>query len=245
MAREVFIDTASVDDVLLWFQRGIVDGVTTNQKIFLTEGSIDFKRRVLAICDAVPRLPVSIELTSRGAEMMTAEAIGYASWRENIVIKVPVTADGTGLQVINVLSKAGRATNATLMMTAEQLILAARAGATYVSLFFNRAKDSGEDPCREIGRVRRFIDAGRYRTKIIAGSIRQPKDVGDAYDAGADIVTMPPKILEGILAHPKTAETAQEFDAAWQEFLRRAPTQVPLAVEPNGEAVPVRVREAG
>jgi len=234
MSREVFIDTASMEELLTWQKRGIVAGVTTNQKIFLTEGSIDFKQRVHAICDIVPTLPVSIELTSRSAESMTAEAVGYASWRPNIVIKVPVTGDGVGLQVISVLSKAGLATNATLMMTAEQLILAISAGATYVSLFFNRAKDAGEDPCDEIARARRFIDAGGHRAKIIAGSIRRPKDVGEAFDAGADIVTVPPPILQAILNHPKTAETAREFDAAWEEFLAKAPATARVPVEANG-----------
>lgn len=235
MSREVFIDTASMEELLNWQKRGIVAGVTTNQKIFLTEGSIDFKQRVQAMCDIVPNLPVSIELTSRSAEAMTAEAIGYASWRPNIVIKVPVTGDGFGLQVINVLSRAGLATNATLMMTAEQLILATSAGATYVSLFFNRAKDAGEDPSVEIARARRFIDAGGHRAKIIAGSIRRPKDVGEAFDAGADIVTVPPPILQAILNHPKTAETAREFDAAWEEFLAKAPSTVRVPVEANGD----------
>jgi transaldolase len=234
MSREVFIDTASMEELLTWQKRGIVAGVTTNQKIFLTEGSIDFKQRVHAICDIVPTLPVSIELTSRSAESMTAEAIGYAGWRPNIVIKVPVTGDGIGLQVINVLSKAGLATNATLMMTAEQLILAISAGASYVSLFFNRAKDAGEDACVEIGRARRFVDAGGHRAKIIAGSIRRPKDVGEAFDAGADIVTVPPPILQAILNHPKTAETAREFDAAWEEFLAKAPATMRVPVEANG-----------
>jgi transaldolase len=166
---------------------------------------------------------------------MTAEAIGYASWRPNIVIKVPVTGDGLGLHVINVLSNAGLATNATLMMTAEQLLLATCAGATYVSLFFNRAKDAGEDPCVEIARARRFIDAGGHRAKIIVGSIRRPKDVGEAFDAGADVVTIPPTILQAILDHPKTAETAREFDAAWDEFLAKAPTTARVAVEANGQ----------
>lgn len=235
MSREVFIDTASMEELLSWQKRGIVAGVTTNQKIFLTEGSIDFKQRVHAICDIVPTLPVSVELTSRTAESMTAEASRYAGWRPNIVIKVPVTADGVGLQVINVLSRAGLATNATLMMTAEQLILATSAGATYVSLFFNRAKDAGEDPCVEIARARRFVDAGGYQAKIIAGSIRRPKDVGEAFDAGADIVTVPPPILQAILNHPKTAETAREFDAAWEEFLAKAPTTLRVPVKANGQ----------
>ncbi len=237
MSREVFVDTASLDDVLLWSKRGVVDGVTTNQRIFLSEGNIDFKRRVLAICDAVPSKPVSVELTGHGAEALIAEALDLARWRPNIVIKVPMTIDGCGLEVVTALASRGLATNATIMMTAEQLVLAARAGATYVSLFYNRALDGGEDPQLEIAKARRFLDAGGYRAKIIAGSIRAPKDVGNAYDAGADIVTIPPKILSGILAHPKTAETVREFDAAWKEFRRQAPVAVSATgaeTPPNG-----------
>lgn len=241
MSREVFIDTASIEDLLLWDARGVVDGVTTNQKIFLSEGAVDFKERVIAICDVVPTVPVSIELTSKGAEAMIAEATGYASWRPNIVIKVPVTGEGTGLQVIKTLSSLQKPTNATLMMTAEQLILATVAGATYVSLFFNRARDGGEDPCREIARTREFIDAGGYSTKIIAGSIRSPQDVGDAYGAGADIVTIPPKILHAMLDHPKTAETALEFDAAWAEYRQQIPQHSLAASKPNGQLTHVEV----
>jgi len=137
-----------------------------------------------------------------------------------------------GLQVIAALAKVGVQTNATVMMTAAQLILAARAGASYVSHFFNRARDAGEDPCLEIARARHFLDAGGYRTKIIAGSIRLPRDVAEAFSAGADIVTIPPKILEAMLDHPKTAETLREFDLAWAEFRRGA--DQPLLPVPNG-----------
>jgi transaldolase len=235
MSREVFIDTASLTDILLWRDRGIVDGVTTNQKIFLSEGRVDFRERVEAICDAVPMVPVSVELTGRGPEALISEATLYASWRPNIVIKVPVTSDGSGLDVIAELSRKGVPTNATVMMIATQLILTVRAGATYVSQFFNRARDAGEDPCLEIARTRRFIDAGRFSSKIIAGSIRSTKDVIDAYDAGADIVTIPPKILDLMLRHTKTDETIKEFDLAWDEF-RRANDEVPvLAANGNGE----------
>jgi transaldolase len=234
MTREVFIDTASLEELVTWLRRGIVDGITTNQKIFLTEGRINFRERVVAICDAAPNVPVSVELTERGVGALVSEATTYASWRPNIVIKVGMTVDGDGLEVVAKLARAGFATNATLMMTAEQLLLAARAGATYISLFVNRARDAGEDPYREIAKARRFLDAGRYQSKIIAGSIRAPKDVGEAYDAGADIVTIPPKILAAMLNHPKTAETAQEFDAAWAEF--RQGTSEPRYSIPGNDA---------
>jgi transaldolase len=232
MSREIFIDTASLEEVVLWHRRGIVDGVTTNQKIFLNEGSVDFKERVCAICDAVPHAPVSVELTEHSAEALAAEALVYAGWRPNVVIKVPMTTDGLGLQVIAALAKVGVQTNATVMMTAAQLILAARAGASYISHFFNRARDAGEDACLEIARTRQFLDAGGYRAKIIAGSIRSPRDVPEAFSAGADIVTIPPKILEAMLDHPKTVETLREFDLAWQAFRRQ--NDQPLIPLQNG-----------
>lgn len=232
MSREIFIDTANLEEVVLWNRRGIVDGVTTNQKIFLNEGSIDFKERVCAICDAVPQVPVSVELTEHSPEALAAEALIYAAWRPNIVIKVPMTTDGMGLQVIAGLARAGVRTNATVMMTAGQLILAARAGASYVSLFFNRARDAGEDACLEITRARQFLDAGGYRAKIIAGSIRSPRDVAEAFSAGADVVTIPPKILDAMLDHPKTVETLREFDLAWEEFRRLVAR--PVVSAPNG-----------
>jgi transaldolase len=148
-----------------------------------------------------------------------------------------MSTNGEGLEVIAMLSKAGIATNATLMMTVEQLLLAARAGATYISLFVNRARDGGEEPYNEIAKARRFLDAGSYRSKIIAGSIRAPKDVGLAYDAGADIVTIPPKILAAMLNHPKTEETAVEFDAAWAQFRQRSNQRSRPLPEPQLEEI--------
>lgn len=217
MKKKIFLDTASIEEVRRWNKRGIVEGVTTNQKIFLAEGGIDFKTRVLEICQEVDG-DVSIELTSYGVNKMVKEAEKYAKWHQNVTIKVPMTTDGSGLAVIKRLSKRGIKTNATVMMTCEQLMLAAKAGATYVSLFFNRSQDSGEDAVRELRAAKDFITKAGLKAQIIAGSIRNPKDVGRAYEAGADIVTIPPNILEGILQNKKTEETIKEFDEAWAAF---------------------------
>ncbi len=217
---EIFIDTANIDEIKKWKKRIELGGVTTNQKIFLAEKGVNFKKRVLEICDENIG-DVSVELTLPGINAMVDEARQYAMWNGNITIKVPMTLDGDGLEVIKRLKTYGIKTNATCMMTAEQLILAAMAGATYVSLFYNRSKDSGKDPVLELKKVSFFLSKQKFstkRTRIIVGSIRKPEDVGNAFYAGADIVTISPKILVAMLQNEKTEETIKEFDEAWREF---------------------------
>ena len=217
----IFIDTASIEEIRKWKTRLEFGGVTTNQKIFLAEKGVNFKDRVMEICNENLG-DVSIELTSHGADAMIAEAREYARWHDSITIKVPMLLDGTGLEVIRRLKTYGIKTNATCMMTAEQLILASKAGATYVSLFYNRSKDSGKDADMELRKASFFlISKGKMATKrsqIIVGSIRKPEDVGNAFYTGADIVTIPPKILDTMLINQKTKETIEEFDKAWEEF---------------------------
>lgn len=217
---KIFLDTASIAEVRKWKKRLFLDGITTNQKIFLAEKGINFRTRVFEICNENVG-DVSVELTSHGVGEMIEEARKYATWHKAIVIKVPMTPDGSGLEVIKKLKTYGIKTNATCMMTADQLILAAKAGATYVSLFYNRSKDSGKDADRELQKAKVFLTKDSTPAKkpqIIVGSIRKPSDVSDAFFAGADIVTIPPKILEEILDNKKTIETIKEFDDAWKEF---------------------------
>lgn len=218
MARLIFLDTANLEEIKLWQKRGICDGVTTNQKIFLKEKNIIFKKRVLEIC-RLTSTPVSVELTGHeSVEKMIKEAREYASWKKNVVVKVPMTTDGMGLEVLARLKKLKIKTNATLMVTFEQMLLSIIAGATYASIFFNRAKDAGYNQEEIINRTRRFIDEGGYLTKIITGSIRKKTDIGDAFAAGSDIVTVPPQLIEQMLQERMTQETVVEFDAAWKKF---------------------------
>ena len=218
---EIFLDTASIDEIKSVLPWGIASGVTTNQKIFLREKGVSFKERVLEIASLVDG-PISIELTkTRGSdEELIEEAKEYASWHPNIVIKVPMWGSGRGLKIINQLSKLGIKTNATCLMTTNQVLLACKAGATFASIFFNRVKDSGGDPIKVISESRRIIDLGRFKTKIIAGSIRRPSDVVEAAVAGAHIITIPYKVLIQMPWHWKTEETIEEFDKAWEEFVK-------------------------
>jgi transaldolase len=219
---DIFLDTASASEAREFLSWGIGDGVTTNQKIFLSEGNVDFKGRVLEICSLKARnWPVSVETTSHGYEALLQEAREYASWHRNVVVKVAMYGDGTGLKVVRTLSQERIKTNMTCMVTFDQLLMAAKAGATYVSLFFNRARDAGLDPVRAIREIVAELESGGYKSKLIVGSIRRPLDVEEAAAAGAHIITITPKVLREMALHQKTEDTIKEFDDAWKEFLEQ------------------------
>jgi len=223
MQPQIFIDTADVEAIRTWNKRGIIDGVTTNQKIFSAQlekyGIVDVKKTVIAICKEVSG-SVSVELTTHeSVKDMMSEAIEYASWHHNVAVKVPMTPDGLGLDVVRELTRLKIKTNMTIMMTAAQLILAAKAGATYVSLFYNRAKDAGLDPKREISLAKKYIQEANLTSRIIAGSIRKPEDVSEIVEANADIITIPDKILDEMLKHEMTDKTIIEFDESWKAFM--------------------------
>jgi len=215
---QIFLDTASLVEIEEFVKWGIADGVTTNQKIFLSEGGVDFRKRILDIC-ALVNGPVSVETTKSTVPELLAEAREYASWHGNVVVKVAMFGDGRGLQVVNQLARAGIRTNMTVMMTFNQLMLAAKAGATYVSLFYNRSKEAGENPVQVI---RDYVSAAKEQgipARLIVGSIRTPEDVATAMAAGAHVMTIPSKILRQMPFSRRSEETIAEFDKAWQDFL--------------------------
>lgn len=216
----IFLDTASVDEIREFLSWGIGDGVTTNQKLFLSEGNVDFKERVLEICGMKKDWPVSVETTTKGFDELLAEAHLYSKWHRNLVVKVAMDKDGVGLRVVKRLADEGIRTNMTVIMTLNQLLLATKAGATFVSLFFNRARDAGLDPVKTIREVTPFLRKHRG-AELICGSIRNPEDVEEIVTAGADIATITPKVLRQMVFHPKTEETIEEFDSAWKEFITR------------------------
>lgn len=218
---DIFLDTASVKEIKEILPWGVISGVTTNQKIFLREKGVEFKERVLEILELVDG-PLSVELTktSESDENLLEEAREYSSWNpRNIVIKVPMFKNGRGLKLINKLYREDIKTNATCLMTTNQVLLAAKAGATYTSIFYNRVKDSGGNPFKVVQDSRTILDRGNLESKIIVGSIRRPSDVTEALVAGGHIVTIPYRILKQMPWHWKTEETIQEFDRAWKEFI--------------------------
>jgi len=217
---KIFLDTASADEIREFLSWGIGDGVTTNQKIFLSEGNVDFKKRVLDICEMKKDWPVSVETTTKGFDELVAEAKMYSKWHKNVVVKVAMDKNATGLKVVKRLHDEGIRTNMTVMVTTNQLFLAAKAGATYVSLFFNRARDAGLDPVKSIRDITPFLRK-HGGVELIVGSIRKAEDVEEIVAAGGDIATITPKVLRQMVFHPKTEETINEFDDAWKEFVAK------------------------
>ena len=161
--------------------------------------------------------PVSLEGPNNSDELIET-AKEYNTWGKNVIIKVPMLADGGGLKAVHVLENEGIKTNVTAMMSANQAFLAITAGASYASLFFNRIRDSGDDPIEVIKQSRAIIDEGGYKTKLIVGSIRSPNDVIEIASAKPHIITIPYKILDQMPYHETTVKTLQEFEQAWDEF---------------------------
>ena len=188
--------------------------------------------------------PVSAETTTKGFDGVVAEAQMYAKWHKNVVVKVAMDKDGIGLKVVKRLHDEGIKTNMTVMVTLNQLFLAAKAGATYVSLFFNRARDAGLDPVNIINEVTPPL----YKlseSQLIVGSIRKPEDVEEIVSAGADIATVTSKVIRQMVFRPKTEQTIKEFDGAWKEFVAKnnlvLPTRARRFLDPLNSPTALRV----
>jgi len=217
---EIFLDTASVKEIRELLPWGIITGVTTNQKIFLAEKGVKFEDRIREILSLVDgSLSVELTKTKGSFDDLINEAREYAKWNpKNVTIKVPMYPDGMGIRIVSKLKEENIKTNMTVMVNTNQILLAAKAGATFASIFFNRAKDAGIDPVKVIRESKRLIEEGGLDTKIIVGSIRKKEDVTEAAVAGAHVITISYKILMQMVYHPKTEETIAEFDRCWVEF---------------------------
>lgn len=214
---EIFLDTANINEISEILEWGLIKGVTTNQKIFLKEKGCNFEEQSKKILKMVDPYPVSLEGPNNLDELLDA-AREYSKWGKNVVIKVPMLPDGSGLKAVKILSSEGIKTNVTAMMNLNQAFLAITAGATYASLFYNRIRDSGDDPVEIVKQAKEAIDEGGYKTKIIVGSIRKPEDITEIITTNAHVVTIPYKILTQMPYHERTVSTLEEFDKAWEEF---------------------------
>lgn len=209
-----FIDTAKVDDIKKANDMGVICGVTTNPSLIAKEGRV-FEEVIAEIASIVDG-PISgeVKATTTDAEGMIAEGRAIAAIHPNMVVKIPMTAEG--LKACKVLSSEGIKTNVTLIFTANQALLAARAGATYVSPFLGRLDDistPGIDLIRTISEI--FAVAG-IETEIIAASVRHPIHVIDCALAGADIATVPYSVIEQIIKHPLTDQGIEKFQADYK-----------------------------
>lgn len=209
---KLFIDTANVEEIRKANDLGVVCGVTTNPSLIAKEGKV-FKDVVTEITSIVDG-PISAEVIGLEADKMVAEALELAKIHKNIVIKIPMTADG--LKAVKQLSAKGIHTNVTLIFSPAQALLAARAGASYVSPFVGRLNDISSDGNKLIEAIAAMFDIHDINTEIIAASIRSPEDVVDAALAGAHIATVPYKVICQMICHPLTDAGIARFLKDWE-----------------------------
>ncbi|HIH30034.1 TPA: fructose-6-phosphate aldolase [Candidatus Micrarchaeota archaeon] len=204
---KIFLDTAEADKIRRFAEMGMVDGVTTNPTLILKSGRKQ-KDAILEICKLVPG-PVSVEGVSEKAKDMAADGEEFASWAANVVVKVPMTEEG--LRAVRMLSKKGIKTNVTLVFSAAQALLAAKAGATFVSPFLGRLDDVGEEGMELVRQIVAIYRNYGFKTSVLAASIRSPLHVVQAALAGADISTVPPDVLEKMFRHGFTDAGIKKF----------------------------------
>ncbi|ABY94285.1 putative transaldolase [Thermoanaerobacter pseudethanolicus ATCC 33223] len=208
-----FLDTANVDEIREANALGVISGVTTNPSLIAKEGRdfIEVVKEITQIVDG----PISAEVISDDSEGMIREARELAKIHKNIVIKIPMTAEG--LKAVNVLSKEGIKTNVTLIFTANQALLAARAGATYVSPFVGRLDDINTDGLQIIEDIVTIFNNYDIDTEIITASVRHPIHVLQAAKLGAHIATVPYKVLMQMVKHPLTDAGIERFKEDWRK----------------------------
>ena len=206
-----FIDTAEIDDIIELNSLGIVDGVTTNPSLIL-KSNRQITDVIRAISDVVDG-PVSAEVVSQKAEDMIAEGLELLKIGTNITVKVPLTWEG--LKACKILSSEGVMVNVTLCFTVNQAILAAKAGASFISPFVGRLDDINLDGMGLISDIRQVYDNYNFATEILVASIRTVNHVTEAALVGADIVTVPPKVIRALIAHPLTESGLEAFDRDW------------------------------
>jgi transaldolase len=207
-----FIDTANLDEIREVHELGLLSGVTTNPSLVAKEQGVSFHDRIREIAALVPG-SVSAEVISLDAEGMIREGKELAALATNITVKVPMTPDG--IKACHAFSKAGIKTNVTLIFNANQALLAARAGATYVSPFLGRLDDIGQNGLELITQVADIFAVHGLETEIIAASIRNPIHVTEAALRGAHIATIPYKVLIGLFHHPLTDKGIEGFLKDW------------------------------
>jgi transaldolase len=209
----LFVDSADQKQIEQWLQQGVVDGVTTNPSIMFKDGVTDLEEGARRIAALLGERPLSVEVTSNNREIMLEQARTFATWARNIVIKIPIVNEfgESCLGVMHRLSQEGIGVNATAILSFNQAILAAKAGATYVSIFAGRVADEGNDPTIVIQNVRRWLDDWGLSARIIVGSIRTVMDIQNAALAGSHIVTVPPQFLPKMVDHRYSRETVRQF----------------------------------
>ena len=220
---EIFLDSANVDEVRRWLEYGVVDGVTTNPTIMLKDEGYDMEERAREIAALIYPRPVSVEVTTNHHEQMIDEARGLANWAPNIVVKIPVINEygEPCLGVVKALVQEGIRVNMTACLSFGQVVLGAKAGATYISIFAGRVADEGHDAPRLIRQAVDWLRDWEYPSRIIVGSVREVINVQDAVLAGAHVITVPPQFMDKLIDHRYTRETVRQFNQDAEKALAK------------------------
>jgi transaldolase len=231
---EIFADTASLVEIKRWLHYGVLDGVTTNPSIMLSEGAYNLQEHTQRIAALLGPRPVSSEVVSDDPDEMLAQAREIASWADNIVVKIPIitTRGEPCLGTIRTLSAERIRVNATACLSFGQVLLAAKAGATYVSIFAGRVSDEGNDPWQVVRNAAQWLARWQHPARIIVGSIREAINIQDAALAGAHTVAVPPKFLQQLVDHKYSRFTVQQF----LDDGRSAAARLEAMARTNGEA---------
>ena len=219
---KIYIDSANLKEIEKWLNYGVIDGVTTNPSIMLKDGVYDVEAGIKKIARLIDPLPISVEVTTNDSKEMIEQARRLAALGHNIVVKIPVENEfGVPCYgLIGQLEKSGVTVNATAIMSFGQIILAAKAGASYVSLFAGRVADEGGNSPEVIVESVEWLEHWEYKSQLIVGSIRSVGDILNAAAAGAHIITVPPQYLSKMADHKYTWETVKEFIADAKSALK-------------------------
>ncbi len=209
-----FIDTASLDEINEANEMGLIDGVTTNPSLIAKEGDVDFKEHIAKIC-AIVKGDISAEVTALDTEGMLKEGRDLAKIASNVVVKCPLTIDG--LKATQKLKTEGIKVNMTLCFSASQALLAAKAGAAYISPFIGRLDDISTNGMQLITDILQIYGNYGYETEVLAASIRHPMHVVDCALAGADVATIPFKVIKQLAHHPLTDKGLDAFLSDWKK----------------------------
>ncbi|MGH9947551.1 MAG: fructose-6-phosphate aldolase [Pyrinomonadaceae bacterium] len=209
-----FIDTANLDEIKEANELGMIDGVTTNPSLVAKEGDVDFKEHIAKICSIV-KGDVSAEVTALDTEGMLKEGREYAKIAPNVVVKCPLTLDG--LKATRIFTEEGTGVNVTLCFSASQALLAAKAGAKYISPFIGRLDDISTDGMQLIRDIVQIYDNYDFDTQVLAASIRHPMHIVDCALARADVATIPFKVIKQLVHHPLTDKGLEGFLSDWKK----------------------------
>ncbi len=216
---KIFLDTANVESIEKYNEMGVVDGITTNPTLLSKEKGHPIKtmKKIVEIMKG----PVSLEVIAITFDKMMDESLKLAKYGDNVVVKIPMTMDG--LKVVHALTKMGIKTNVTLIFSANQALLAAKAGATYVSPFIGRLDDIGAEGLNLISEIVQIFASYDISTQLLVASVRHPLHVIEVAKMGADVVTLPPDILDKMIRHPLTDKGLDSFLSDWKKLEKDNP----------------------